>query len=94
MRPVATLPVNEILFTPAFTRSAPVWPSPITIWSTPSGRPASAKNSPTSALEYGVTSEPLSSTALPATIACAAWFIASTNGPFHGTMMPTTPSGL
>ena len=48
--------------------AAPVWPSPIRTSSTPSGSPASAKNSPDQrARERGVTSEPLSSTALPAT---------------------------
>ena len=34
-----------------------------------------------------------SSTALPAISACTEGFMPSTNGPFHGVMMPITPSG-
>jgi hypothetical protein len=32
-------------------------------------------------------------TVLPAISACTAGFSARMNGPFHGVMMPTTPSG-
>ena len=40
-RPVATLPVKEILSSPAPTSAAPVSPSPSSSWNTPSGKPAS-----------------------------------------------------
>ena len=74
LRPVATLPVKEILSTPASTRAAPVSPSPTTRLKTPSGSPAAAKISSTRLPEKGVTSEGFSTTALPAISAWAVGF--------------------
>ena len=43
--------------------------------------------------ENGVTSEGLSSTALPASSACTVGFSDRMTGPFQGLITPTTPSG-
>ena len=94
LRPVATLPVKETLSTPPRTMAAPVSASPSSTCSTPSGRPARVKIVSARRAEKGVTSEPLATTALPARMACTAWFITSTKGPFQGVIRPMTPSGL
>ena len=63
------------------------------IVSTPSGRPASRASSPSRIAVSGVSSAGLSTTVLPAASAGAKPQPAIGIGKFHGTMMPTTPSG-
>ena len=93
LRPVRTEPVNEILSQPASTSAAPVAPSPVTIWNTPSGRPASAKSFASASPTNGVISLGFNTTAFPAMSACTVGFRLSTNGKFQGVMIPTTPIG-
>src|SRR5262245_519348 len=64
--PVPTLPVKQILSTPLSTSAAPLSASPSTTSSTSLGSPAASNNSSTSRPENGVTSDGLSTTALPA----------------------------
>ena len=91
--PVPTLPVNEILSMSPLTSAAPDSPSPCTSCSTSWGTPASHSTFAAQPPECGVTSDGLSTTALPASSACTAGFSDSTNGPFQGVITPTTPSG-
>ena len=64
--PVPTLPVNEILSMSPLTSAAPDSPSPCTSCSTSCGTPASHSTFAAQAPEWGVTSDGLSTTALPA----------------------------
>ena len=93
LRPVLTEPVNAILSQPASTSAAPVAPSPVSGWNTPSGRPASARSLASAWPTNGVISLGFSTTAFPAISACTVGFSASTNGKFQGVMTPTTPIG-
>ena len=61
--------------------------------STCSGSPASSASSPSRIAVSGVSSAGLSTTVLPAASAGAKPQPAIGIGKFHGTMMPTTPSG-
>ncbi len=60
---------------------------------TPSGSPASRASSPSRIAVSGVSSAGLRTTVLPAASAGAKPQPAIGIGKFHGTMMPTTPSG-
>ena len=60
---------------------------------TPSGIPASTASSPSRIAVSGVSSAGLRTTVLPAARAGAKPQPAIGMGKFHGTMMPTTPSG-
>ena len=67
--PVATLPVNEILSMSPLTSAAPDSPSPCTSCRTSLGTPASHSTFAAQPPECGVTSDGLSTTALPASSA-------------------------
>src|SRR5207237_7288942 len=90
--PVATLPVNIILSTPASTRAAPVAPSPATTLNSPSGRPARANTSPIFKPTSGVNSLGFNTTPLPAINAITTSPVGIAQGHFDGEMMPTTPN--
>jgi hypothetical protein len=63
--PVAVEPVNMTMSTASISAS-PVSPRPVATWKTPSGTPHSRSASATSSDVSGVTSDGLSTTALPA----------------------------
>ena len=93
LRPVATLPVKQTRSTSPSTSAAPVAPSPVTTWRSAGSRPASSKRRFISRAMSGVTSEGLSTTALPASSAMNASPMGMTRGKFQGAMTPTTPRG-
>ena len=94
-RPTALEPVKQTLRTAGWvTKRLPtIAPSPVTTWKTPSGMPASSASSPMRSALSGVSSAGLSTTVLPAASAGAKPQPAMAMGKFHGTMIPTTPSG-
>ena len=85
--------MNEILSQPPSTRAAPVDPSPVSTWKTPSGSPASRRTSSITSPEKGVNSDGLSTTAFPAMSACTVGLKDRMNGKFQGVMRPMTPIG-
>mmetsp|Transcript_6523 Transcript_6523/g.22310 ORF Transcript_6523/g.22310 Transcript_6523/m.22310 type:complete len:271 (+) Transcript_6523:682-1494(+) len=90
--PVAEEPVMATMSTSPCTRALPTTPSPCTSSSTPAGSAdwsAFATSAPTS----GVTSEGLSTTALPAARAGRVRRRGSSAGKFHGEHTATTPCG-
>jgi hypothetical protein len=92
--PVAVDPVKKTPLTPGCsTIAAPTSPSPCTTLITPSGRPASAKNSPTIAQAVAANSEGFHTTVLPAATMCASAIEAMSVGKLYGVIAPTTPSG-
>lgn len=94
-RPVSVPPVNDTMRTPGcLTSAAPTsspWPGSTV--SNPSGRPASAQMRASSSASWGVSSDGLSSTALPAASAGAAFCASFMMGEFHGVMAAITPNG-
>src|SRR4029077_15018254 len=88
-------PVKAILFTSGCCASAApaVGPNPGTTLKTPSGIPASAAIRASSIAVIGVGSAGLSTTGVPPRAPGAVFQVAMMNGPFHGVMPPTTPSG-
>ena len=95
IRPTSVEPVNEtMLMFGSVTSASPVSASPMTIWSSPSGRPASLKTAANMAPpQIGVCGSGLSTTALPSASAGATTRMPSTLGEFHGVIAPTTPTG-
>ncbi len=93
--PTAVDPVNATLRTSGcVTKRCPTTePRPGMTVSTPSGSPASRASSPMRMAVRGVSSAGLRSTVLPAARAGAIPQAMIGMGKFHGTMMPTTPSG-
>ena len=93
--PTSVEPVKAILSTPGWsTRAWPaVWPYPFTMFTTPSGTPASASTCSNTSAERGVSSAGLRMLLHPAASAGASLAAALNAGPFHGTMSPTTPTG-
>ena len=93
--PTAVEPVKQTLRTSGCVtkRSPTTVPLPGTTVKTPSGIPASRASSPRRTAVSGVSSAGLSTTVLPAASAGAKPQPAIGMGKFHGTMMPTTPSG-
>ena len=92
-RPTSAEPVKT---TPSIAPSAsarPVAAPPWTSPTTPSGSPAAANASPTSAPDSGVCSDGLSTTVLPATSAPAAMPVTSATGKLNGPITPNTPNG-
>ena len=66
-RPTSVEPVKAILSTPSCaTSAAPVAPSPVTMLTTPGGRPASTQISAKASAVSGVNSAGFSTTVLPA----------------------------
>ncbi len=94
-RPTSVEPVNAILATSGCsTRRCPhTDPGPATTLTTPSGSPASTAIRSSSSAVSGVSSAGFSTTVLPAASAGATFHEAITSGKFHGTIIPTTPSG-
>ena len=92
-RPTSAEPVKT---TPSIAPSAsarPVSSPPWTSATTPSGSPAAAKHSPTSAPDSGVCSDGLITTVLPATSAPEAMPTTSATGKLNGPITPNTPNG-
>ena len=77
------------------TSASPTSAPPTTIWSTPSGSPASRKTASNMAPPMiGVCGSGLRTTALPRASAGATTRIPSTLGEFHGVIVPITPTGI
>ncbi len=93
--PTSVEPVKQTLRTSGWvTKRCPTTePLPGTTVNTPSGSPASRPSSAIRIAVSGVISAGLSTTVLPAARAGAKPQPAIGMGKFHGTMMPTTPSG-
>ena len=93
--PTLVDPVNAILSTSGCATSArpAVSPKPVTMLTTPSGNPASAISSPSRMVVSGVCSAGFSTTVQPTASAGAIFATPITNGKFHGTICPTTPTG-
>ena len=92
-RPTGVEPVNAILSTCAATSASPVRPSPVTMLSTPGGRPASRDSSANSSAVSEVYSAGFSTTVLPIASAGATFQASIKSGKFHGMIAPQTPSG-
>jgi hypothetical protein len=75
------------------TSAAPVAPSPVTMLSTPGGRPASRQSSAKAMALSGVYSAGFSTTVLPAASAGATFQASISSGKFHGMIWPQTPTG-
>ena len=93
--PTSVDPVNTILRTCSWvtSRSPTTEPLPGSTVNTPGGRPASRPSSARRSAVSGVSSAGLRTTVLPAASAGANPHPAIGMGKFHGTMIPTTPSG-
>ena len=93
-RPTAVEPVKAILSTSGWsTSAAPVSPSPVITFSTPSGMPASSASSPSRSAVSGVCSAGFSTIVQPAASAGATFQAAIRSGKFHGMICPATPTG-
>ena len=92
-RPTSVEPVKAILSTPAATSASPVAPSPVTMFTTPAGRPTWAQISAKASAVRGVYSAGFSTTQLPAASAGATFQASISSGKFQGTIWPQTPSG-
>ena len=88
--------VNDTIDTfGSVTSASPTSAPPTTIWSTPSGSPASRKTASNIAPPMiGVCGSGLRTTALPRASAGATTRIPSTLGEFHGVIVPITPTGI
>ena len=93
--PTSVLPVKAILSTPSCAASgAPASsPMPVTMLTTPSGRPASCMSSPSRRADSGVCSAGLSTTVQPQASTGESFHAAMSSGKFHGVICPTTPTG-
>ena len=94
--PAAVDPVNDTIDTfGSVTSASPTSAPPTTIWSRPSGSPASRKTASNMAPPMiGVCGSGLRTTALPRASAGATTRIPSTLGEFHGVIVPITPTGI
>ena len=93
-RPTAVEPVKAILSTPGCsTIAAPVSPKPVTMFTTPSGSPASWTSCPSRSAVSGVCSAGFRTTVQPAASAGAIFHAAISSGKFHGMICPQTPTG-
>ena len=94
-RPTSVEPVKAILATSrcSTSRRPQTLPGPATTFRTPSGRPATTAIFSSSSALSGVSSAGFKTTVLAAASAGATFQEAITSGKFHGTIMPTTPSG-
>ena len=94
MRPTSVEPVKAILSTSGWsTSAAPVAPSPVTMLTTPGGRPTSWQSSAKASAVSDVYSAGFSTTVLPAASAGAIFQASISSGKFHGMIWPTTPTG-
>ncbi len=95
VRPTSVEPVKATLSIPAWaTIAAPVSPSPVTILTTPGGRPVSMQISAKARAVSGVYSAGFSTTLLPAARAGAIFQASISSGKFHGMICPQTPTGF
>ena len=94
-RPVGVDPVNATLSTPGCSaRAAPALsPKPVTMFTTPSGRPASVSSSPRRSATRLASSAGLSTIVQPVASTGAIFQMALLTGRFHGTIAATTPTG-
>ena len=92
-RPTSVEPVKAILSTSAATRAAPVSPSPVTMFTTPAGKPISWQISAKASAVRGVYSAGFSTTVLPAARAGAIFQASISSGKFQGMIWPQTPIG-
>ena len=92
-RPTSVEPVKAILSTSAATSAAPVAPSPVTMFTTPAGRPTSWQISAKARAVRGVYSAGFRTTVLPAASAGATFQASISSGKFHGMIWPQTPKG-
>ena len=70
------------------------WSDAVTTLTTPAGMSVfSAMSRPSRVALNGVSGAGLSTTVLPAASACPSLLMLTSNGKFHGTIAPTTPTG-
>ena len=95
LRPTSVDPVKAILSIPILAViAAPVGtPGPVTILTTPSGRPASSMISPKRRADRGVSSAGLRIAVFPHASAGASFQAHISSGKFQGMINPTTPIG-
>ena len=92
--PTSVEPVKATLSTSGWAASAaPGTPSPVTMLSTPGGKPASMTSSPSRSALSGVCSAGFSTMVQPAASAGAIFHTAISSGKFQGMIWPTTPTG-
>jgi hypothetical protein len=93
--PVDECPVNEMTWTSGLSTRAPPTsaPDPVTTFTVPGGKPASAMSSTRSVAQCGVSEAGLNTTVLPVTSAGIIFQQGIATGKFHGVMTPTTPIG-
>ena len=93
--PATAPPVNETLRTSGCSTSGGTTsgPKPLTTFTTPSGKPASANRPIIVTIDVEVCSEGFTTTVLPAARAGASFHDANRSGEFHGRMATTTPYG-
>ena len=83
--PTSVEPVNATLFISGWlTKAAPVIPSPVTIFTTPSGSPACWQTSANKSAVSGVVSAGFNTTVFPAASAGAIFQASINNGKFQG----------
>src|SRR5712691_12387214 len=92
--PTAVDPVNDTTFTASCVDSTvPTSGPPVTMFTTPAGRPASARTLTKFTADSGVSEDGLNTTVLPHTSAGMIFQEGIAIGKFHGVMTPQTPSG-
>src|SRR5262249_48424705 len=93
--PVAVDPVNATLSTPGYSaRAAPaVPPNPVTMFTTPAGRPIPVSSSPRRSATRLASSAGLSTMVQPGASTGPIFHTALLTGRFHGTIAATTPTG-
>src|SRR5690606_24406476 len=93
--PVRSEPVKATLLTSGCSTSGMPTsaPKPVTMLTTPGGKPACSISFANSSTEADVNSDGLITTVQPAASAGASFQAVSSNGEFHGTIATTTPTG-
>ncbi len=94
--PTTVEPVKEIrsTFGDSVSSSPTKWSDAVTTLITPAGMSVfSAINRPSRVALYGVFGAGFSTMVLPVASACPIFWIDTSNGKFHGTIAPTTPTG-
>ncbi|CAB4585256.1 unannotated protein [freshwater metagenome] len=92
--PTSVEPVKAILWIPGWlTMDAPVVPSPVTIFTTPSGSSACWQTSANKSAVSDVVSAGFSTTVFPVASAGATFHANIKSGKFQGMICPATPCG-
>jgi hypothetical protein len=93
--PTSVEPVKATLSIPGCAANAApaVSPKPVTMFTTPSGIPASWISSPSRSADSGVSSAGFKTTVQPVASAGPSFHAAISRGKFHGMIWPTTPTG-